>query len=90
VFLELFPQQGEATEKDKHFSHLCLEVANIESTVEELTRRGAPLDADVRTGKDGNKQAWTHDPEGTRIELMELAPDSMQRQAIARLQKENS
>jgi lactoylglutathione lyase len=34
---------------------------------------------------DGNNQAWIEDPDGNRIELMEVAPDSLQLKAIARL-----
>lgn len=87
VFLELYPKTGEAPdEKDRRFSHLCLEVTNIEQTLFQLEMRGAPVDADVKIGRDSNKQAWTHDPEGNRIELMEMSANSMQRAAIARLQ----
>ncbi len=90
VFLELFPKNGEAPqEKDRHFSHLCLEVTQIEQTVFDLEQRGAPVDADVKLGQDGNKQAWTHDPEGNRIELMEMSPNSRQRAAIAQLAGES-
>ncbi len=90
AFLELFPKVGEPpTPRDGHFSHLCLEVTNIDHTVFLLQGRGAPIDVEVQTGADGNKQAWTHDPEGNRIELMEMNPNSMQLAAIARLQSGN-
>ena len=86
-FLELFPKNEPApAEKDRHFSHLCLEVTNIESTVFELQKLGAPIDVEVQIGQDGNKQAWTRDPEGNRIELMEMSENSRQRAAIAWLQ----
>jgi hypothetical protein len=29
---------------------------------------------------------WTHDPDGNRIEFMELTPESLQAQAITRLE----
>ena len=87
VFIELFPRDGAAPDaRDRHFSHLCLEVDDIAATVAEITARGAALDVAIKRGKDGNLQAWTRDPEGNRIELMQLAPDSLQKQAIARLQ----
>ncbi len=90
VFLELFPKSGEAPlQKDGHFSHLCLEVTNIEQTVFDLEGRGTPVDADVSLGRDGNKQAWTRDPEGNRIELMEMSQNSRQRAALAQLKGEN-
>ena len=86
VFIELFPKSGERpSEKSRSYSHLCLEVDDIEATVAEVTARGAVLDVQIQRGKDGNRQAWTRDPEGNRIEFMEMAPDSMQRMAIARL-----
>jgi lactoylglutathione lyase len=44
-----------------------------------------PLARPKSLGADGNFQAWIEDPDGNRIELMQLSRDSMQRQAIARL-----
>ncbi len=85
VYIELFPKDGEAPAKGDSYSHLCLEVTDIENTFSAVIERGAPVDAQVKTGKDGNRQAWTHDPEGNRIEFMEMAPDSLQRKAIERL-----
>jgi lactoylglutathione lyase len=32
-------------------------------------------------GNDGNLQAWISDPDGNRIEFMELDPESKQRKA---------
>jgi len=90
VFLELFPKSEEApAQRDSHFSHLCLEVTNIEQTLYNMEMRGAPVDADVSVGRDGNKQAWTRDPEGNRIELMEMSPNSRQRAALAQLAEGN-
>ena len=85
VYIELFPKEGEPPEKSGSYSHLCLEVTDIENTFASVVERGAPVDSQVQTGKDGNRQAWTRDPEGNRIEFMEMAPDSMQRKAIERL-----
>lgn len=85
AYIELFPKSGEAPAKSGSYSHLCLEVTDIENTFSAVVERGAPVDSQVKTGKDGNRQAWTHDPEGNRIEFMEMAPDSLQLQAIARL-----
>ena len=36
-------------------------------------------------GADGNWQAWIEDPDGHRIELMQMMPDSLQAKAIARM-----
>jgi catechol 2,3-dioxygenase-like lactoylglutathione lyase family enzyme len=81
--------------------HMCLEVADLDYTVTTLMQRGATMsqwrsDATaldevegpaIRVGLDGNRQSWMKDPEGNRIELMEMATDSMQYQAIARLRR---
>ena len=85
IYIELFLRSGEAPEKGGSYSHLCLEVTDIENTFSAVVERGAPVDSQVKTGKDGNRQAWTRDPEGNRIEFMEMSPDSMQRKAIERL-----
>ncbi len=42
----------------------------------------------IGNGLDGNRQSWLQDPDGNRIELMEMAPDCLQFQAIRRLQSE--
>jgi lactoylglutathione lyase len=35
---------------------------------------------------DRNNQAWIEDPDGNRIELMQMAPDCLHFEAIKRLQ----
>lgn len=60
------------------FSHLCFEVNDIQETAEAIRRAGAPLDAEPSEGIDGNWQCWTHDPDGNRIELMQMGSDSLQ------------
>jgi lactoylglutathione lyase len=87
-FLELFPDAD--TERAPPASanglnHLCLEVEDIEATLASLAERGVPLARPKSLGADGNYQAWLEDPDGNRIELMQLSSDSLQRQAIARL-----
>jgi len=39
-------------------------------------------------GADNNLQAWIADPDGHRIELMQIMPGCMQAEAIARLGRE--
>ena len=46
---------------------------------------GLELLLPLKTAIDGNRQAWLEDPDGNRIELMEMAEDSLQLQAIRRL-----
>ncbi|PQV64408.1 lactoylglutathione lyase [Abditibacterium utsteinense] len=87
IFIELFPKSGERPAKSGSYSHLCLEVDDIEITAKTVTERGATLDngGKINTGKDGNLQVWTKDPEGNRIEFMQLMPDCLQLRAIERI-----
>ena len=36
-------------------------------------RKGAPIDVEPKQGGDKNWQAWTHDPDGNKIELMKIS-----------------
>lgn len=89
VFIELFPKSGEkpTSVPGGSYSHLCLEVDDIGLTAKIVAERGAVLDnsGQIRTGKDGNLQVWTTDPEGNRIEFMQLMPDCLQGRAIERI-----
>jgi lactoylglutathione lyase len=85
-FLEVFPEGvGErAAERDAvGFNHMCLEVADIDIALRELDAAGVPLIRDKQMGADGNWQAWVEDPDGHRIELMQMMSDSLQAKAIA-------
>ena len=86
-FLEFFPNgSGEKPPRgNMGYDHLCLTVSDIEVTLRDLDSRGVPLAQPLKTGLDGNRQAWIVDPEGNRIELMEMAPNSKQAEALARL-----
>lgn len=84
-YIELYPKTGEMPTRGGSYSHLCLEVADIEITRREMIERGATLDGEIRLGKDGNLQLWTRDPEGNRIEFMQMMPDSLQMRAIERI-----
>jgi lactoylglutathione lyase len=87
-FLEVFPEGvGErAAEREAvGYNHLCLEVPEIDLAVRELESAGVPLIRDKQMGADGNWQAWIEDPDGHRIELMQMMPDSLQVKAIDRM-----
>ncbi len=60
------------------FSHLCFEVDDLEATVQRIREAGFPIDAEPKQGSDHNWQAWVRDPNGIRIELMKIMPDSPQ------------
>jgi lactoylglutathione lyase len=87
-FLEVFPEGvGErATEREAvGYNHICLEVRDIDVALRELEAAGVPLIRDKQMGADGNWQAWIEDPDGHRIELMQMMPDSLQARALARM-----
>lgn len=78
-FVELFyggktkPEKGEAP---IGFNHFCLEVEDIHKTAAMLQEKGVTLDVLPVRGKDNNYQCWVKDPDGNRIEFMQLDPSS--------------
>lgn len=87
-YLEVFPE-GQGVDvpgpEAVGYNHMCLAVPDIEQAVRELAAAGVPLTRPKIRGADGNWQTWIADPDGHRIELMQMAPDGMQATAIARL-----
>jgi lactoylglutathione lyase len=87
-YLEIFPEaaQDRAPGPDANgINHFCLIVENIEEIVRQLSDKGVPLHLPLKTGADNNRQAWILDPDGNRIELMEMAPNALQFKAIKEL-----
>jgi catechol 2,3-dioxygenase-like lactoylglutathione lyase family enzyme len=87
-YLEVFPEaEGDRAppREANGLNHLCLEVDDIDTAVADLEAAGVPLTSPRKQGADGNLQAWIEDPDGNRIELMQMASDSLQAKAIARL-----
>ena len=87
-YLEIFP----GAENDRApgwnangVNHLCFAIDDLDATVQRITDAGVDLLSPIKMGADGNRQAWIEDPDGNRIELMEMAPDCLQLKAIARL-----
>ena len=87
-YLEIFPDgEGErAAEREAvGYNHMCFEVPDIEQTVHELEAMGIPLTRPKILAADGNWQTWIEDPDGHRIELMQMAEDGLQLKAIRRM-----
>lgn len=85
-FLEIFVEGegvGVPGPEATGYNHLCLSVPDIDQTVAELTAVDVPLVNPKKLGLDGNWQCWIKDPDGHRIELMQMMPDGMQAKAIA-------
>ena len=67
--------------------HLCLMTEDIRQSYEAVKKAGGPLDTEIKRGKSQCWMFWTHDPDGTRIEIMEMPPESLQAQADRRLEQ---
>ncbi len=76
-FIELFPDRSAAPAKGS-YRHLCLVVDDMDRTLEDLGAQGITPLHPKQQGKDHNWQAWLVDPDGNRIELMEISPASPQ------------
>jgi len=90
-YLEVFPgaENDRAPGWDANgLNHVCLTVDNIDTVLAQIEKAGLPLLLPLKTAIDGNRQAWLEDPDGNRIELMEMAPASLQYEAIRRLRAE--
>ncbi|MBE7184096.1 MAG: VOC family protein [Methylobacterium mesophilicum] len=104
-YLEIFPEaeSGRAAgPKANGIHHMCLTVDRLEPVLNRIRANGEtvfiwrdgelqPTDADpINTGLDRNRQAWIEDPDGNRIEFMEMAENSLQAEAIGRLRAEKT
>lgn len=91
-YIELFPDgEGDrAPGRDATgMNHLCLGVDDIDAVTAALTKAGIKLTVEKKMGADYNYQAWIEDPDGNRIELMQMMPKAMQLSAIASMKAGN-
>jgi lactoylglutathione lyase len=93
LYLELFPGgDGGKAVGPEHTGvhHLCLTTDDIEKTAAHLASVGvtpsSPL-VPTRRGLDGNRGMWITDPDGNRIEIMEMAPNCLQYEALSAVRK---
>ena len=86
TFLEFFDQEmaaqmwgGKVQELNigTRYKHFCLEVTGLDEFCNTLKSRGVQV-SEISTGMDNSRQAWTADPDGNAIELMEYGPSSLQ------------
>ena len=87
-YLELFSngtREGTAGRDVIGMCHICLKTEDIRRTYADVQARGGALDSEIYTGKSKCLMFWTHDPDGTPIEVMEMPPESLQAQADQRL-----
>lgn len=91
-YLEIFPgAENDRAPKSWHtngMTHMCWTIDDLDATCDRIKATGIKLLSEPKAGLDGNRQAWLEDPDGNRIELMEMHPDCLQYQAIRRLHAE--
>ena len=78
-FVELFPDGKNPVEEPPEpigYAHTCLVVDDLTVTLAHLAALGITPVAPPRTGRAGQRLAFIADPDGNRIELMEIPPDS--------------
>lgn len=86
-YLELFPGAEGGTVPNNNragVNHLCLTTSDIEATERHLQSVGVALESprNPNRGADGNRGMWIVDPDGNRIEIMEMAPACIQYEAL--------
>lgn len=89
-FVELFygaTEQVPYRDENAGFFHLCLEVEDIHAAWKRIVDTGAPQDDAPKRGGDGNWQCWTHDPDGVKLELMQVGEGSLQKQFLKSIGK---
>ena len=92
LYIELLPGgKGRAGDQQAAgLNHLCLTTPDIEMTARELEKAGVPLVSPLdpsKRGVDHNRGMWIVDPDGNRIEIMEMAANCVQYEALATLKR---
>ena len=64
------------------YNHLCLEVDDIHDIANKIKAKGVKMDVEPKQGVDLNWQCWVRDPDGNRIEMMQMDPESPQMKAL--------
>jgi lactoylglutathione lyase len=78
-FIEFFPDGRNpivAPDKPLGYVHTCLVVDDVAATLDHLATLGIMPSAPLRTGRAGQQLAFIDDPDGNRLELMAIPPDS--------------
>jgi lactoylglutathione lyase len=78
-FIELFPNGKnpiEAPPDPIGYGHFCLTVGNLDAALAHLKSLGVEPSVTPRTGRAGQRLAFIADPDGNRIELMEIPEGS--------------
>jgi lactoylglutathione lyase len=87
-FIELFPggEGDQAPGPDRTaVNHFCIECSDLHATANSLRAAGVALTVEPKMGLDNNWQCWIADPDGNRIEFMQMGEGSMQAAAIEKI-----
>lgn len=89
TIIELFPGGSEPPPtpgpRTLGYAHLSMHVDDLVASLADWRRRGLVAEGEPKRGADGNLGFWVTDPDGVRIEMMELAPDGLQGKALREL-----
>ncbi len=78
-FVELFPNGKNPIEQPPDpigYGHFCLTVANLDAALAHLKTLSVEPTTSPRTGRAGQHLAFVADPDGNRIELMDIPEGS--------------
>jgi catechol 2,3-dioxygenase-like lactoylglutathione lyase family enzyme len=78
TFIELLPI---GADQPAGVAHIGIETGDVAASVANLRARGIAVD-DPTVGVSKSHVARIRDPDGVQIEVMQMGPDSLQRQAI--------
>ena len=83
TFIELFPGRKPSVPPGTTINHLGLFVKDLQASLHALKDRGYPLPADAfekakKIQADNTLLYFLKDPDGNKVELSQLRPDSMQ------------
>ena len=85
-FVELFYNGSKDTVWEpgmRGFNHICFSVEDIHRFAQHIKDQGGILDVQPKMGADHNWQCWITDPDGVRIEIMQISPESPHARALA-------
>ena len=89
-FIEILPNGRDEPAPDREanaINHFCLQVDSMIETEKALDALGIVMTTTPQVGLDGNWQCWIEDPDGNRIEFMQIMSGCMQEVAIRRMQE---
>ena len=78
-FIELFPEGKNPIEQPKDpigYGHYCVTVSDLDAALAHLRTLGIEPTMPPRVGRANQKLTFIADPDGNRIELMEIPPTS--------------